>query len=264
MKQYSFLEEFNLLNKSGSIMLFHISPIKLTDTVLVPRIPSSIDTSHNENSDRKRICFGRSINGCLSAVSYGGNTLENMTRVWYVYSPTDIDTRFLYQPSLKEVPDVDVTREIWYTKKCHLKYKGMIFVTEALKLKKEFRDDSNNIWYETHKRYEVIKTNYDPPLHIKQIKEKYGLLKTKNICGKKWYILKENDKDDTPGQIAHKWRAITGIELIHKEPSLKELDRIWKNWNLMTDKMKKVSDKKSIELYGVDNKKHYKELFNEY
>ena len=32
----------------------------------------------------------------------------------------------------------------------------------------------------------------------------------------------------------------------------------------MTDKMKKLSDKKSIELYGVDNKKHYKELFNEY
>lgn len=31
----------------------------------------------------------------------------------------------------------------------------------------------------------------------------------------------------------HRWRALTGIELIHREPFLNELERIFKNWKLM-------------------------------
>ncbi len=41
----------------------------------------------------------------------------------------------------------------------------------------------------------------------------------------------------------HTWRAKTGIELIHQEPDIEELERIWKNWNLMTDKQKQKSVK---------------------
>ena len=41
----------------------------------------------------------------------------------------------------------------------------------------------------------------------------------------------------------HNWRARTGIELIHKEPYLKEQKRIWRNWNLMTPEQKEKSDK---------------------
>ncbi len=62
----------------------------------------------------------------------------------------------------------------------------------------------------------------------------------------------------------HAWRAKTGIELIHKEPTLDELNRIWKNWQLMTDEQKHISDKKSLELFGLTNEKHYKELLKEY
>jgi len=40
----------------------------------------------------------------------------------------------------------------------------------------------------------------------------------------------------------HKWRAKTGIELIHKEPTEEELDRIWKNWQLMPQDLKAISD----------------------
>ena len=36
----------------------------------------------------------------------------------------------------------------------------------------------------------------------------------------------------------HLWRAETGIELIHKEPTLDEQKRIWANWNEMSDEMK--------------------------
>lgn len=58
----------------------------------------------------------------------------------------------------------------------------------------------------------------------------------------------------------------TGIELIHKEPTLSELLRIRKkNWDLMSKEQKKmISDKKSIELFGLTNKEHFKFLLWEY
>lgn len=62
----------------------------------------------------------------------------------------------------------------------------------------------------------------------------------------------------------HLWRAETGIELIHKEPTLTELVRIWKNWHQMTPEMKKKSDEKSKELFGMTNKEHFKALLKEY
>ncbi|HNV97534.1 MAG TPA: hypothetical protein PKL13_04515 [bacterium] len=58
----------------------------------------------------------------------------------------------------------------------------------------------------------------------------------------------------------HVWRAETGIELIHKEPTLEEQKRIWKNWNEMTGEMKKKSDEKSIELFDKDNFSHNQEI----
>jgi len=58
----------------------------------------------------------------------------------------------------------------------------------------------------------------------------------------------------------HLWRAETGVELIHKEPTLSEQKRIWRNWNEMTDKMKKKSDKKSVKLFGKNNLAHNEEI----
>ena len=89
---------------------------------------------------------------------------------------------------------------------------------------------------------------YDPPYSAKEIKEKYGE-----------ELLKRLSNDP-----AHKFRMDTGIELIHKEPTLQELVRIGENWCLMNKDMKIISDKKSIELYGMSNKDHYCKLVNEY
>jgi len=61
----------------------------------------------------------------------------------------------------------------------------------------------------------------------------------------------------------HRWRANTGIELIHKEPTNEELLRIISNWKLMSDEQKRRSDKKSISIYGVDNTSHAKELLGQ-
>jgi hypothetical protein len=62
----------------------------------------------------------------------------------------------------------------------------------------------------------------------------------------------------------HRWRAETGIELIHKEPTIDEFFRIWNNWQKMSPDMKKKSDEKSYELFGMTNKEHFEALLNEY
>ena len=77
------------------------------------------------------------------------------------------------------------------------------------------------------------------------------------------YIL-ENLPNYLKGCPVHRWRAINDIELIHKEPDLKELKRIWKNWNLMTDEQKEKSEKKSEDLFGMTNEKHYQMLLKDY
>lgn len=62
----------------------------------------------------------------------------------------------------------------------------------------------------------------------------------------------------------HAWRAQTGIELIHKEPTIEEFNRIWDNWNKMSDEQKSISDQKSMELFGKNNHDQYMELIKEY
>jgi len=60
----------------------------------------------------------------------------------------------------------------------------------------------------------------------------------------------------------HSWRAETGIELIHEEPTEKELDRIWQNWQQMSLQQKATSDQKAIEFFGKTNEQFYRHLKN--
>ena len=91
------------------------------------------------------------------------------------------------------------------------------------------------------------KSEYDPPLNADQIRE----LKGEEILQK---LI--NDP-------AHKFRMDSGIELIHKEPSLDELNRIMSNWEQMTDEQKALSDTKSMELFGLTNKDNYNQLIHQ-
>ena len=91
-------------------------------------------------------------------------------------------------------------------------------------------------------------SKYERPYTYQEIVENYG----------------KETADRLMKDPAHRWRAQTEIELIHKEPNLKELNRIWKNWNYMTDDMKNKSDKKSYELFNLDNKDNYNKLKKEY
>lgn len=58
----------------------------------------------------------------------------------------------------------------------------------------------------------------------------------------------------------HRWRKQTGLEIIYDEISNSKLKELWNNWNKMPNNMKEASDKKCIELYGINNKSHYEKL----
>lgn len=104
----------------------------------------------------------------------------------------------------------------------------------------EANGDSNKLVGK--KFYKMVRkpTEYDPPLEFDK--------------------LPDHLKNDP----IHAWRAKSGIELIHREPTLEELNRIWANWQLMSDEQKAISDKKSMELFGKNNHDHYMELVKEY
>jgi len=85
---------------------------------------------------------------------------------------------------------------------------------------------------------------YDPPYNIEQIEKIYGRVLANRLL---------NDP-------VHRWRAETGIELLHREPSFAEQKRAASNWKLMTEKQKRISDEKSVELFGKKNLERLDEL----
>lgn len=274
MKQYSFiLESLNLYHKNG-IQLYHLSQLNLDGEILKPRIPKSAGTFKLDDNDRlifdgnqtkeakkvsedsktPRVCFGRSIKGCLNAVP---NTRTR--KVWFVHVPVSINPKYLKFIGFEEVPDSESTHEIWYTKPVKVKCIGMICVDS---IKWNSGSLTKHGFPRIDAEYHKISNSYDPPYNFYQVKEFYGKDILKKMCGcymddkKGW----QPNKDQTPNQAAHYWRCLTGLELTHKEPTLAEQKRTWKNWNFMSPNMKKMSDKKSLELFGVINKKHFEEL----
>lgn len=85
----------------------------------------------------------------------------------------------------------------------------------------------------------IIPDEYERPYPLEILKEKYPKLL--------------NDP-------AHKWRAKTGIELIHKEPSFDEQKRIFFNWQLMDKKDQELSDKKSKSLFKLNNFQNHNKI----
>ena len=69
----------------------------------------------------------------------------------------------------------------------------------------------------------IEESKYDRPYSADEVKKNYGVDVYNNLI-----------QDPV-----HKYRMDSGIELIHKEPSKDELERIWKNWNRMTTTQKR-------------------------
>jgi hypothetical protein len=87
---------------------------------------------------------------------------------------------------------------------------------------------------------------YQRPYNIDKIKEKYADI-----------------APDLLSDPIHLWRATSGIELIHKEPTPEEQKRIWENWKEMTPEQKKISDEKSLEFFGMTNEEHQSQIMSQ-
>ena len=85
--------------------------------------------------------------------------------------------------------------------------------------------------------------NYSPPMGVAELRRNYP------------HLLRDP---------AHRWRAETGVELVHREPTEAELRRIMANWEQMSPEEQDISDRKSMELYGVTNRENYSRLLPGY
>lgn len=275
MKKYSFLSEsLTPFYKAGEINLYHLSMVNHDGETFKPRVPDSAGTFYfnkdtgkvsyakdknsrevKEEVKTARVVFGRSIQGCMNAVPWCKSRM-----IWYVHKPVDIDPKYLKPASVTDVPDRDTSNEMWYLKPIKLKCIGMIFVS-----KNEFSSvRTPNGMAVRHPKFQYITNlHYEPPYCFEELLKHYGKQKALQIVGKDWKDPKKEKKTSSIGQQAHSWRCVTGLELIHPEPSLEEQVRVWKNWNKMLQQMKKISDKKCKELYGCPNEENYKKIMKE-
>lgn len=86
--------------------LFHLSFIdKLHSTTMYPRVPNSAVNGY-EDCITDRICFSNSIDNALAA-------LQGCAGRYYVYIPKNMELMNLYHPSVDEVFDAHITKEVW-------------------------------------------------------------------------------------------------------------------------------------------------------
>ena len=112
-------------SRIDSYRYYHLS--KESDlTELVPRIPDNFMTKNKyEDSKTPRVVFAPSINQCLMGLS------RNLTNEeFYVYTPYLIDLNKLKKPHINQVPDCEITGEVWSTEKIRVKKVGKIKVTK--------------------------------------------------------------------------------------------------------------------------------------
>ena len=109
--------------------LYFISEKKLNSNVLLPKIPNNYFTQNGyEDSKTKRVCFCKSIDKCLMALSRNCKDL-----VFNVYEVNDASNYEIFAPSAIEVPDSKITKELWILTKVKVEFIGKIKCTKVIK-----------------------------------------------------------------------------------------------------------------------------------
>lgn len=137
--------------------LYHLS-LELVDKFKL-KIPST--TSHNENKTINRVCLAPTIEGCLSALGWGGSTVIendilygilnkfNKTKPIVIYE-FEINKDLLTPQELASLSYLDdslITNEYWYVGKNELKPKKIKFISIFdFKFKKIYLSDNKFIF----------------------------------------------------------------------------------------------------------------------
>ena len=102
--------------------LYFVSEKNIKDNILFPRIPDNylIQNGYEDNI-HKRVCFCKTIEKCLMALSKNCKDL-----VFYVYEVDDTTKYQIYKPDISEVPDSIITEELWILSPVKLKLIGKI------------------------------------------------------------------------------------------------------------------------------------------
>ena len=104
--------------------LFHVSSVKLANVILEPRVPDNFLVRNGyEDKTTERISVCKSIDDCLAAMS---RSLKN--KDFYVYKLKDTNVK-KKTPSVKELPDVSITNEVWLLEPSEFELVGKIHIT---------------------------------------------------------------------------------------------------------------------------------------
>jgi hypothetical protein len=108
--------------------LYHLSKINLDNQIVVPSIPTNYFTKHNfENNTTPRISFSPSIDGCLIGLSQ-----NVMGLTFFVHEPDSYDLLERFKVSIAEVPDAELTQEVWLVDAIKVRKIAKIRVLEAI------------------------------------------------------------------------------------------------------------------------------------
>ena len=113
----------DIINETSNKSLYFLSQDNMNNKTLSPRVPSNFLTKNGYEDDKTpRVCFSTSVGKCLIALSINCKDKE-----FYVHSP--IGDYEVYTPSTKEVPDKNITGEVWIKKPVKIACIGKIKVT---------------------------------------------------------------------------------------------------------------------------------------
>lgn len=116
----------DLLQGLEDLELYFLSPDNMNGKILSPRVPHNFLIKNGyEDGETPRVCFAKSIDGALMALSQNLKGKE-----LFVHQPVDPDFHNIVEPSLEQVPDVELTTEVWYTDDIEVKTIGKILVEE--------------------------------------------------------------------------------------------------------------------------------------
>ena len=130
--------------------LFHLSEENLDGKTLEPRPLDKMRVMEGEDWKVPRICVSTSSDGAVSSL-VDSMSCSSGIRMW-VHVPLDLDGLFkankVHRPSLKQVPDAEVTGEHWLKAPATFKTIGQIEIDGI--------DDSYDIRYQWKGREEKI------------------------------------------------------------------------------------------------------------
>ena len=156
---YRINESSLLEQKINNPKLYFVSKVSMDDELLKPRIPDNYLTRNGyEDNKTSRVCFSETIEGCLSGLS------QNIDG-WELYVHVPDGEYEVIKPTIKQVPDANITKERWICSNVVIRCIGKIKVKDNEKPGIKYKYGNNEAelytWdYEWIDKYDSINEGY--------------------------------------------------------------------------------------------------------